>query len=171
MGQAPRTETELTKNQILRRIRYVFDFNDSMMITLFRQGGAEVTRDQISAWLKREEQDGFRECSDTELATFLNGLIVHRRGKRDGPRPQPERVLTNNMILVKLRIALNLRAEGMLEILQLADRTLSKHELSALFRKPGHKHFRVCQDQILRNFLRGMTLKFRPGSSDEASEA
>ncbi|MCK5739315.1 DUF1456 family protein, partial [bacterium] len=58
-------------------------------------------------------------------------------------------------------IALNLKAEDMLEILALAGFRMSKHELSAFFRKAGHKHFRVCKDQILRNFLKGAQLKYR----------
>jgi uncharacterized protein YehS (DUF1456 family) len=162
-----RTETELTTNDILRRIRYVFDFDDSRMIALFGLGGPPVTREQISAWLKREDHPGFQECSDTQLAIFLNGLISKRRGKKDGPLPEPERRLTNNIVLRKLRIALNLRDEGMLEILALAGRDLSKHELSAFFRKPDHKHYRECQDQVLRNFLKGLQLKFRGGDSGE----
>jgi uncharacterized protein YehS (DUF1456 family) len=47
------------------------------------------------------------------------------------------------------------------EILELAEFRLSKHELSAFFRKPGHKHYRECKDQILRNFLQGMQIKYR----------
>jgi uncharacterized protein YehS (DUF1456 family) len=62
---------------------------------------------------------------------------------------------------MKLKIALNLKAEDVLEILELAEFRISKHELSAFFRKPGHKHYRECKDQILRNFLQGMQLKYR----------
>lgn len=159
-------ETDLTNNDILRRIRYAFDFNDYKMITLFDLGGESVTREQISAWLKRDDDPAFQECIDTELAIFLNGLISDRRGKKDGPLPEPERRLTNNVILRKLRIALNLRDEGVLDLLKLAGFHISKHELSAFFRKPGHKHFRQCQDQVLRNFLKGMQLKFRAGPSE-----
>jgi len=62
---------------------------------------------------------------------------------------------------MKLKIALNLKAEDVLEIMELAGFLMSKHELSAFFRKPGHKHYRECKDQILRNFLKGMQLKYR----------
>ena len=151
----------MTTNDILRRVRYVFDFEDAKMIALFGLGGEEVTREKISAWLKRDDDPGYQPCTDTQLAVFLNGLITDRRGKKDGPAPEPETRLTNNIVLRKLRIALNLRAEGMLEYLSSAGLTISKHELSAFFRKPGHKHFRECQDQVLRNFLKGMELTFR----------
>jgi uncharacterized protein YehS (DUF1456 family) len=99
--------------------------------------------------------------SDRELAIFLNGLIIEKRGKKDGLQPEPESRLSNNSIFTKLKIALNLKAEDVLEILSLADFALSKHELSAFFRKPEHKHYRECQDQVLRNFLNGLQTKMR----------
>ena len=92
---------------------------------------------------------------------FLNGLINEKRGKKEGTQPEVETRLTNNIIFRKLKIALNLQAEDVLDILNLADFKLSKHELSAFFRKPGHKHYRECKDQILRNFLSGMQTRYR----------
>ncbi len=151
----------MTNNDVLRRIRYTFDFSDSKMIALFALADHKVTRDQISDWLKKDDDLTFQECSDTELAIFLNGLIIDKRGKKEGPQPEPEQRLTNNIIFRKLRIALNLQAEDILEIMKLTDMLISKHELSALFRRPDHKHFRKCKDQILRNFLQGMQLKYR----------
>jgi uncharacterized protein YehS (DUF1456 family) len=56
------------------------------------------------------------------------------------------------------------RAEEILSILSLADLNISKHELSAFFRRPDHKHYRVCKDQILRNFLTGLQIKYRGAS-------
>jgi len=88
-------------------------------------------------------------------------LINDKRGKREGAQPEPEKLLNNNIIFMKLKIALNLKAEDVLGILELAEFRISKHELSAFFRKPGHKHYRECKDQILRNFLQGMQLKYR----------
>ena len=150
------------KNDILRRIRYAFDFDDSKMIALFGSADYQVTRAQISDWLKKDGDPAFQELSDTQLAIFLNGLINHKRGKKEGPQPVPETRLTNNMIFMKLKIALNLKAEDVLEILALAGLRISKHELSAFFRKPDNKHYRECKDQILRNFLKGLQLKYRP---------
>lgn len=154
----------MDNNDIMRRIRYTFDFSDSKMVALFGLAGHEVTREQISDWLKKDDDPAYKECSDTELAIFLNGLIIEKRGKKDGPLPEPEKRLTNNIIFKKLKIALNFTAEDVLELMALAEFAMSKHELSAFFRKPGHKHYRECKDQILRNFLRGMLLKYRPKS-------
>ncbi|MES9904676.1 MAG: DUF1456 family protein [Sedimenticola sp.] len=158
----------MTNNDILRRIRYVFDFSDKKMIAIFSLADEQVVLEVIKSWFKKEEDAGYQACSDTQLALFLNGLINEKRGKREGPQPEPEKRLTNNIILKKLKIALNMKADDVLKTLALADLRISKHELSAFFRKPNHKHYRECKDQILRNFLKGLQLKYRPGA--EAKE-
>jgi len=131
------------------------------MIAVFGLADHQVTREQISNWLKKDDDPAYQKCSDIQLAIFLNGLINDKRGKKEGPQPEPEQRLTNNIIFRKLKIALNLKAEDVLEIMDLANLRISKHELSAFFRKPGHKHYRDCKDQILRNFLKGVQLKYR----------
>ena len=151
----------MTNNDILRRIRYIFDFSDTKMIAIFGLVDHQVTWGQIGAWLKKEDDPAYQKCSDTQLAIFLNGLINAKRGKKKGPQPEPEKRLTNNIIFRKLKIALNLKAEDVLAILDLADMRISKHELSAFFRRPDHKHYRDCKDQILRSFIKGMQLKYR----------
>ena len=151
----------MTNNDILRRIRYTFDLSDSKMIAIFAEADHKVTREQTSNWLKKEEDEAYQVLSDVLLATFLNGLINDKRGKKDGPRHEPEKRLTNNIIFMKLKIALNLQAEDVLKMMETAGFQMSKHELSAFFRKPAHKHYRECKDQILRNFLKGMQLKYR----------
>jgi uncharacterized protein YehS (DUF1456 family) len=157
----------MTNNDILRRVRYIFDFNDDKMIALFDLADYEVTRAQISDWMKQEDDPTYNKLSDKQLAIYLNGLINDKRGKREGPQPVPEKDLTNNAIFMKLKIALNLQAEDILAIMDLSDFRMSKHELSAFFRKPGHKHYRECKDQILRVFLKGLQMKYRKGESDE----
>ncbi|MDT8283134.1 MAG: DUF1456 family protein [Gammaproteobacteria bacterium] len=157
----------MTTNDILRRIRYVFDFNDSKMISIFSHAGLEVTREQISNWLKKDDDATYKSLTDEQLAIFLNGLIVEKRGKKDDPQPVPEKILNNNIIFRKLKIALNLQSDDVLDIMAKADLKISKHELSAFFRKPDHKHYRPCKDQILRNFLKGVQLKLRPGASPD----
>ncbi|MDH5259582.1 MAG: DUF1456 family protein [Gammaproteobacteria bacterium] len=157
----------MVNNDILRRLRYTFDFNDNKMISLFSLADYQVTRQLVSDWLKKEDDPAYQNCSDPELAIFLNGFIIDKRGKREGPQPEPEKRLSNNIILTKLKIALNLKAEDMLEVFALAETPVSKPELSAFFRKPGHKHYRECKDQLLRKFLQGLQLKYRPSSTEE----
>jgi uncharacterized protein YehS (DUF1456 family) len=151
----------MTNNDCLRRIRYILDFDDNRMIAVFELLDITVSREQISAWLKKDEDPAIVECSDSDLAAFLNGLIIALRGEKEGGPPATETRLNNNMIFMKLKIALNLKADEILEILESAGQAVSKHELSAFFRRPDHKHYRECQDQILRNFLKGLQLNFR----------
>ena len=157
----------MTNNDILRRLRYTFDLDDSKVISIFGLGDLEVTRAEISDWLKKDEDPEFKECSDQQLAIFLNGFITEKRGAKDGPKPEPEKDLSNNLILLKLKIALNLKAEDMLELLEKADFKISKHELSAFFRKPNHRHYRNCKDQVLRKFLTGMQTKYRDSKGNQ----
>ncbi len=151
----------MTLNDVLRRLRYAFDFNDSQMIDVFACADHPVSREQVCAWLKQEDAEGFQPLADRDMALFLNGLINARRGRRDGPAAEPETRLTNNMILMKLRIALNLQSEDMLALLASTGLQFSNHELTALFRRPDHKHYRQCEDQLLRHFLKGLQLRLR----------
>lgn len=155
----------MINNDVLRRLRYAFDYSDQQMMDIFARADCKVTRDQVCNWLKAEEDPDFVFCDDTTLAIFLNGLINALRGKKDGPAPEPEQQLSNNMIFMKLRIALNLKSDDVLAMLEDVGMSLSQHELTALFRKPGHKHYRECKDQILRNFLKAVQLKCRGQSN------
>lgn len=151
----------MTNNDILRRIRYLFDFRDLKMIALFKLANYDVGKSDISAWLTKEDDPIFLEITDKELATFLNGLIIEKRGKREGPQPEPEDPLSNNMILRKLKIALNLKTDDILDLFALTDKKISKHELSAFFRNPDHKSYRPCMNQYLRGFLNALQTKYK----------
>ena len=159
----------MTNNDVLRRLRFIFDFNDSQMMALFASGGFNASREQVSDWLKADDKPEFKTLHDVQLAIFLNGLINKKRGKREGEQPEPEKKLNNNIILRKLKIALDFKDDNILEMMALAGFPLGKHELSAFFRKPGHHNYRECQSQVLRNFLKGLQIKLR-GTGLEAVE-
>mgnify|MGYP001292431943 FL=1 len=151
----------MTNNDCLRRIRYILDFSDSKMIAIFGLANVETDRKEISAWLKQDDDEDFEECSDSSFAAFLNGMIVALRGEKEGDTPRVETRLNNNMVFIKLKIALSLKADEILQILKSAGQEISRHELSAFFRRPDHKHYRECKDQILRNFLNGLRINYR----------
>ncbi len=150
----------MTNTDIFRRIRYLFGFNDIQMIAIFKLANHTVTKENVSAWLKKDEDPDLVELTDKELSIFLNGLIIQKRGKRDGPQPKPEIHLSNNLILRKLRIALDLKTDDILELLASINKKIGKHELSAFFRSPDHKSYRPCGDQYLRNFLNALQAKY-----------
>lgn len=151
----------MTNNDILRKLRFTFDLSDENVMDTFRSGGIEATRAEISDWMKKDDDESYKNLSDKHLAAFLNGFINKKRGKREGEQAEPEKKLNNNIIFRKLRIALNLTDEDIIEALETADLRVSKSELSAFFRKPDHRHYRLCKDQILRNFLHGLQIRYR----------
>ncbi|HIJ87044.1 MAG TPA: DUF1456 family protein [Desulfuromonadales bacterium] len=152
----------MNNNDVLRRIRYALDISNPGMIDIFKLSGCTLEQPTLLKLLKKEEEEEFISCSNPLLSFFLDGLIVHKRGRRDSAgTPKPDASLNNNAILKKLRIALDLKEEDMLALMKLAGVTMSKSELSALFRNNGHKHYKECGDQFLRNFLQGLTVRQR----------
>ena len=88
---------------------------------------------------------------------FLDGLVTLKRGPSPKKSNDTEAVeLTNNLILKKLRIALELKEPETEIIFGLADVELSKQQLASLFRKEGHKNFKVCSDELMMAFLDGL---------------
>jgi uncharacterized protein YehS (DUF1456 family) len=146
-------------------MRFILDLGDQQMMKIFSLGDLEVSRETLSNWLKKDDDADYQACKSVELASFLNGLITQKRGAKEGQRSEAEKSLTNNIVLRKLAIAFNLKAQEIIETLALAELRISKHELSAFFRKAGHKNYRECKDQILRNFLVGLQVKFRQSKS------
>jgi len=153
----------VTGSYILRNIRYAMNLDDSTMLGIFRLGGHDIDSAALSGLLKKEDEQGHIACSPEIMGSFLDGLIIHKRGKKDTPTQMAKRgALTNNDILKKLRIALELKEDDMLAVLKCGDVDISKSELTALFRKKGHKHYKECGDQFLRYFLKGLAVHQGP---------
>ncbi|WP_099018871.1 DUF1456 family protein [Marinicella litoralis] len=151
----------MNNNDIIRRVRYILDLKDNQITKIFKHVDTVVNEQQVNHWLKREEDEGFVELPDELLIDFLDALIIEKRGKKDGPSVRFKQTLDNNLILMKLKIAFHLKAEDALAIMELAEFKISKHEFSALFRKKDHKHYRVCKNQMLRKFMKGLQIKYR----------
>ena len=159
----------MNNNDILRRIRFALSLNDQQMIAIFAHMDQQVSAAVLHQYLAKEDDKDYAPCRDKMLGAFLDGLIIEKRGRQeDAPLPSLKKRLTINDMLMKLRIALMLKSEDMIEILALADFRLSKGELSAFFRKPDHRNYKSCGTQVLRNFLFGLTKKLRP-ESDKTS--
>ena len=112
--------------------------------------------------MKTEDEDDYIPCSNPIMGFFLDGLIIHYRGKKEGgtaPAAPPLTELSNNAILKKLRIALDLKEDDLIGIFKLADIDIARHELTALFRKPGNSHYKECTDHLLSVFIRGVGLR------------
>lgn len=155
----------MTNNDILRRMRYIINVKDTQIIKILALVDYQVPLPRVVSWLKKDEDADFTECSDKDLMAFLDGLIIEKRGKRENPPGQvlaarPVQKMSNNLIFLKLKIAFNLKSEDVLDMMELAEYNISSSELSAFFRKKTHRHYRVCKDQILRKFMKGLQLKY-----------
>lgn len=154
----------MINNDVLRSIRFMLDLGDNKIVEIARlaNAGFELDKSEVQAYLKKEGEPGFAECPDLVLSHFLDGLVVHYRGPGDPAEKRPvEKRVSNNLVLKKLRVAFEFKDADMHQAFEDAGFPVSKPELSALFRAPGHKNFRLCGDQMLRNFLKGLTLRFR----------
>lgn len=154
----------MINNDVMRSIRYMLDLSDDKVVEITRLAGPEfpIEKTDVQAYLKKDDEEGFVACDDRVLAHFLDGLVFHYRGRDESlPQRPVETRVTNNVVLKKLRVAFQLKDVDMHQIFEAAGFPVSKPELSALFRQPGHKNFRLCGDQLLRNFLKGLTLRLR----------
>jgi len=150
----------MANNELLRSIRDALKLDAATMIRIFKDAGREVGESAISAFLKTEDEDGHIPCSNPIMGFFLDGLIIHNRGKQDGSPTQADKPLmelSNNTILKKLRIALDLKEDDLIGIFKRAGIAMTKHELTSLFRKPGHKHYKKCSEQLLYGFIKGVS--------------
>ena len=155
----------MINNDVLRSIRYMLDLSDNKVIEVIQLAdpGFAIDKDDVRAFLLREDERGYQACTDRVMAHFLDGLVIHRRGRDESLPPRPvEKRINNNVVLKKLRVAFQLTDVDMHKAFADAGFPVSRPELSALFRQPGHKNFRLCGDQLLRNFLKGLTLQVRP---------
>jgi uncharacterized protein YehS (DUF1456 family) len=173
----------MENNDILIRLRYALDIKDTDMVEIFKFGGVEVTKEEVLKILTKpkdsyDDEDYYEDnvaedeehikCTNSMLESFLNGFITFKRGKQepkpgqpDTPAPSKSKESINNQLLKKVKIALTLTSEDILDIFEKAGITVTKGELSAMLRKEGHKNYKQCLDKYARNFLRGLALRYR----------
>jgi len=149
----------MINNDILSRIRTIFNLTDDNICAIFALGQCEISTEQLASFFEEKNEPNYKEIQDVELAGFLNGWIIEKRGKQDGPERQNEQVINNNIVFNKLKIALTLKADEVIAILDLAELCLTKYELSSFFRNVNHKHYKECSDQALSSFLKGLKIK------------
>lgn len=153
----------MTNNEVMISVRYTLEIKNKEVVQMIKDGGVELSVLDVVDILKNEEDEGFAECPPETIHAFLDGLILQRRGPSDGPAKKfSTAAINNNMVLRKLRIAFDMKDTDMIDTMKSVGLPVSKGELSALFRASSHKHFRKCGDQFMRNFLKGLTNKFRP---------
>lgn len=160
----------MDNNDILIRLRYALDLKNSDVKEIFALGGEKVDAVDVPLILTKTPEPGDEGAeaniplANDQLERFLNGLITFNRGPKPGDSGPPEvsGEHINNLVLKKLRIALELTSEDLLDLWKLAGINVSKGELGAFLRKEGHKNYKELGDQLMRNLLKGITLNYRP---------
>jgi uncharacterized protein YehS (DUF1456 family) len=148
----------MINNDILRRLSTLLGFDDEKVRAVFKLNSCDITAVQMVCFFKEKDDADYVELLDVELASFLNGLIVDKRGAKEGPQAVPEQTLSNNAIFNKLKIAFSLQADDVISTLELAELSLTKYELSAFFRNVNNKHYRDCSDDVLSTFIKGLKI-------------
>ncbi|UOQ91965.1 DUF1456 family protein [Halobacillus shinanisalinarum] len=173
----------MDNNDILIRLRYALGIKDQDMVEIFNLGGVDLTKEEVKKVLTKsddsydeekdddgaDEKEDHIKCTNSMLDSFLNGLITFKRGPQESKPGQPNKSdrsiknysSVNNVMLKKVKIALKLTSEDVINILDEAGVKITKGELSALLRKEGHKNYKECGDKYARNFLKGLTIKYR----------
>lgn len=152
----------MKNNDVLRRLRYALDISDVKMVEIFQKSDFKTDIIQVKNMVKKEDEEDFFNINDRIMTLFLDGFIIYKRGENPNQTVvKKEKRLTNNDILKKLKIALNLKSEDILEILTIAENPISKSELAAVLQKKDHKNYKECGDKYIKKFLQGLTIKNR----------
>ncbi len=152
----------MKNNDVLRRLRYALDISDVKLLEIFQKSDFKTDTVQVKNMLKKEDEEDFFNINDRIMTLFLDGFIIYKRGENPNQTVvKKEKRLTNNDILKKLKIALNLKSEDILEILTIAENPISKSELAAVLQKKDHKNYKECGDKYIKKFLQGLTIKNR----------
>lgn len=152
----------MKNNDILRRLRYALDISDVKMVEIFAKSEYKTSTEQIKNMLKKEDDEDFFNVNDRIMTLFLDGFVIFKRGTNSNDKEiKKEKRLTNNDILKKIKIALSLRSEDILELMELAQSPISKSELGAVLQKKDHKNYKECGDKYIKKLLEGLTIKTR----------
>ena len=161
----------MNNNYILAKIKYAMDLKNENIVDIFKFGGIDISEEEVQKLLEgarenisdEDEVEEITKCKNITLESFLNGLIIYKRGEKETKTEQPE-ILSikgnkniNNIMLKKLKIALSLSSQDILDIFEEIGKPLTKGELADIFRKEGHKHYKKCADKHAVNFLEGIS--------------
>jgi len=144
-------------NDILFRITKALSLTTSELIEVYTLAEYTMSEERLISILKRRQDKGYAEATYEELGVFLDGLVLLKRGVSDKVAKEEEALpLTNNLIMKKLRVAMELKEAELIIIFSLAETNLTKRQIGAFFRKEGSKNFKEASDELLMKFIDGL---------------
>lgn len=161
----------MNNNERLMRLKNALNIDDAGMIEIFKLGYMEFSTEEINKMClvayenySDEEKAAVKVCENDIFEAFLNGFIILKRGENESdkgkPRPlmlgEKDRKNVNNVLLKKMKIALSLTNDDLIDIFESVGTTTSNRELSPIFRKEGHKHYKKCSDAFALAFIDGI---------------
>ncbi|HWK22077.1 MAG TPA: DUF1456 family protein [Ureibacillus sp.] len=168
----------MTNNDLLIRLRYALDIKNTDMVEIFKLGGMELSKEDVLKILTKPQFDeegeidlsnpNFILCDMETLEAFLNGFITFKRGKQEqktnqvkAQQPTGKKDTANNLFIKRVKVALSLTTEDMIDIFYDAGLNVSKGEIGAILRKADHRNYKECGDNFTRNFIKGLTMRYR----------
>ncbi|MDM8534749.1 DUF1456 family protein [Clostridiaceae bacterium HSG29] len=148
--------------KILMKISEALDFEAVDLVRIFKLDKIEISEAEAELLLRGENK---KPLKYEDLESFLNGLIVMFRGEKPLKAGQEKRQPTlveddksiNNVVLKKMKIALSLSSEDMLDMFKSVKVEISKDKLTTLFRKESHKNYKYCRDVYVIGFLNAVS--------------
>lgn len=150
-------------NEILIKVSETLKLEIKDMVQIFELGGITLNEEQVNDLLT--DAEGKPDNAYETLEYFLNGLIIYKRGVREessekSTKPSLSIIRQssmNNVVMKKMKIALSLTNDDLIEILKKVNVVVTNRELSPMFRAEGHKHYKKCTDLFLNQFLEGLS--------------
>jgi uncharacterized protein YehS (DUF1456 family) len=144
-------------NDIIFKVKTALKLSNSAILKIYELADFPMSEPQLNKILKKQQDKDFITCKYDELGAFFDGLIIFKRRASKNKKSSNETIeLTNNLMLKKLRIALELKEAETEIIFSLGEAELTKQQLASLFRKESNKNFKICSDELFISFLDGL---------------
>jgi len=146
----------MTNNYVLTSIMKALKLDILDILKSYKFVDKKITQDDVDDILREPSDEKFILLSDEGFELFLNGFIIFKRGPSNKKGKKQKIYFSNNIILKKLKIALNLKDEDIIEIFANDGLEITKSQLTAYFRRDGHINYRKCGDSMLKRFIKGL---------------
>ncbi len=146
----------MTNNYKLSTIMSALKLDKVDILKSYKLVDKKITQDDVDDILREPSDEKFILLDSKGFELFLNGFIIYKRGPSDKKVKKQKIYFSNNIILKKLKIALDLKDEDIVAIFKNDGLEITKSQLTAYFRRDGHINYRKCSDSLLKRFINGL---------------